>query len=77
MNDSQRTIKAYARGGMSAHTMRAFAGMIETGEATLDDFLACDIHLDQIANKFGPPNCWTGTTGSAAAALRHAISPTA
>jgi hypothetical protein len=72
MSDIQKTISDYMRSSMSGLTMLAFAGMLETGEATMDDFAACGVDLREITTKYGAPNCWTGTTGSAAAALRRA-----
>jgi hypothetical protein len=29
--------------------------------------------LERLARKFGPPNCWTGSTGTLAAALLHCL----
>ena len=73
MSDIRETIRRYLDDGISANTMRTFAGMIETGEATTTDFAHEGVHLNELCNYYGPPNCWTGTNGSAAAALRNAI----
>lgn len=29
--------------------------------------------LERLARKYGPPNCWTGTTGTLAAALLQCL----
>ena len=31
------------------------------------------LEIEQIANRFGPPNCWTGTTGTLAAIIRELL----
>lgn len=42
MSDIQKTIRDYIdhTGSNGGHTLRCFVGMIETGEATLEDFRA-------------------------------------
>lgn len=69
------TIKSYIEhdgrvGGITGHTMRCFLGMLQTGEATTADFMACGVDLAALANRFGSANCWTGTYGTVAAQLK-------
>lgn len=74
MRQIQETIRLYVSPQQSvANTLRAFAGMLETGEASMEDFTAAGVDLEQLCNQYGSTNCWTGSTGSAAAALREAI----
>jgi hypothetical protein len=31
------------------------------------------VEIEQLANRFGPPNCWTGTSGTLAAVIRELL----
>ena len=31
------------------------------------------LQIEQIVNRYGPPNCWTGTSGSLAAIIRELL----
>jgi hypothetical protein len=55
------------------HDLQCFVGMLETGECTLAQFEERGIDLEQIARRFGSPNCWTGTSGELAARLLKCI----
>lgn len=71
----RETIKAYIdhEPQISLHTMQCFVGMLQTGEATVKDFVACGVDLHALANRYGSANCWTGTSGTVAAQLREEV----
>ena len=58
-----------ANGAASLMTLEFFVGMLESGEATLEDFVECGVNLEQLARAYGSANCWTGTSGTLAAKL--------
>ena len=72
MSTGREKIMEYAS-HLSLHTLHCYVGMLETGEATVDDFDACGIDLEALARQFGSANCWTGTSGTLAAKLLKAI----
>ena len=71
----RETINAYLKDEpkISLYTMRCFVGMLQTGEATVADFVACGVDLYALANQYGSANCWTGTSGTVAAQLRKEL----
>ena len=65
------TIQDYMRGKdvPSLRDLQCFVGMLQTGEATLKDFEAVGVNLEQVARRYGSANCWTGTSGNLASQL--------
>ena len=66
-------IRHYAEDGIGLEELRAFVGMLQTGEATKKDFAACGIELESVALRYGCANGWTGSSGRSAAELLRMV----
>ena len=57
MKEIHRTIRSYVQRSagncnqLTDHTLRCFVGMVETGEATIDDFETCFDGLGRIVSE--------------------------